>query len=249
MIKFFKNNYWLLITLVFLILLWLYASSNNSFDTLFFPKIEDFINSFIESFANNNFLSDIGISIFRVVTAFLFALVIAVPIALMMNSWKIVYKILSPYIDFIRYLPVPALIPLTILFFGIGELAKITLLFIGTFFQLVLLIINDLHGVPKGYTNLAYTLKFSRFKIIKMKLSSILPQLYNNSRITLGWCWTYLIIAELVAANSGIGHMIKEAQRFSDIPTLYVGIVTIGIIGFLTDYTFKKLYPYIFKYK
>ena len=65
----------------------------------------------------------------------------------------------------------------------------------------------------------------------------------------MGWCWTYLIIAELVAANSGIGHMIKEAQRFSDIPTLYVGITTIGIIGFLTDYTFKKLYPYIFKYK
>jgi NitT/TauT family transport system permease protein len=78
---------------------------------------------------------------------------------------------------------------------------------------------------------------------------SILPQVYDNSRITIGWCWTYVIIAEIVASENGIGHMIKEAQRFSNTPYVYVGIITMGIIGFGSDNLFKMLSPILFKYK
>ena len=78
-----------------------------------------------------------------------------------------------------------------------------------------------------------------------MKIKAILPQLFDNSRISVGICWTYLVIAELVASESGIGHMIKEAQRFSKTPDIYAGIVTIGLIGFLTDYAFKRAYPQV----
>ncbi len=247
--KMLRGNYLFLISIVVLVSLWILGSWTNGINPVFFPTIQDFLFATKDLFIKKAFLSDIGVSVFRVFTAFLLAFVVAVPLGLLMSSWKKLHALFSPYIDFIRYLPVPALIPLTILFFGIGEGAKISLLFVGTFFQMILLVIDDLHNTPKDYLDLAYTLNFSTFATLKMKLASIAPQLFDNARITLGWCWTYLVIAELVAANSGIGHMIKEAQRFSNIPDLYVGILTIGIIGFLSDYVFKKMHPYIFRYK
>jgi len=247
--KLFKNNYLFPKSIVVLLSLWILGSWLEFINPIFFPTIQDFLIATKKLFLEKSIISDIGISIFRVLTAFLLAFIVSVPLALLMSSWKKLHNLLSPYIDFIRYLPVPALIPLTILFFGIGEGAKISLLFIGTFFQLILLIIDDLNNVPREYLDLSHTLNFSKYKILKTKLSSIAPQLFNNSRITLGWCWTYLVIAELVAANSGIGHMIKEAQRFSNIPELYVGIFIIGLIGFFSDYIFKKIYPHVFKYK
>ena len=97
------------------------------------------------------------------------------------------------------------------------------------------MILDDLKEIPREYYDLAYTLQFSKFQVLKMKLKAILPQLYDNSRILVGICWTYLVIAELVAADAGIGHMIKEAQRFSQTPDIYAGIITIGLIGFITD--------------
>jgi len=244
-----NKNYVFPLSVVILLLLWIAGSTLNIINPLFFPEIQDFFVAGQKMFAEKWFMTDIGISIFRVVTAFLLSFVIAVPLALLMSSWKKLFNLVTPYLDFIRYLPVPALIPLTILFFGIGEWAKISLLFIGTFFQLILLILDNLQHIPKEYLDLAYILKFSKYELFKTKLRSIWPQLFNNSRITIWLCWTYLVIAELVAANSGIWHVIKEAQRFSNIPDLYVGIAVIGIIWFFSDYIFRRLYPHVFKYK
>lgn len=245
----FHKNIIFIVSLVLLVSLWQLATNFQLINLLFFPNINEFAHAASSLFLEKNFLADIGISTFRVLAAFIIAFALAVPLALYMSISKFAYKLLAPYIDFIRYLPVPALIPLTILFFGIGEMAKIVLLFIGVFFQLILLVLDSLNNVPKQFKHLAYTLKFTHLDTLKMKLAYIAPQLFDNSRIALGWCWTYLVIAELVAANSGIGHVIKEAQRFSDIPRLYVAIATIGVIGFASDALFKKFYPKLFKYK
>lgn len=181
--------------------------------------------------------------------AFLLSIIVALPIALLMSESRFFKGLLTPYIDFIRYIPVPVLIPLTILFFGIGEEAKIVLLFIGTFFQIVLLFDGDLMSVPKDYFDLAYSLNFTTWERLKMKLQAAIPEMYDNMRISLGLCWSYVIIVELVAAQTGIGHMIKEAQRFSLTSNVYVGILLMGIIGFLSDYLFRKSYTKLFPYK
>jgi NitT/TauT family transport system permease protein len=136
-----------------------------------------------------------------------------------------------------------------ILFFGLGEISKIALLFIGTFFQMILLIIDDIRHIPKDYFDLSRTLGFSRMKIFTMKLRAVGPQLYDNARITLGFAWTYLVIAELVAAQAGVGYVIKEAQRFSDTPRVYIAILSLGVLGLFTDQLFKLFYPYFFPYK
>lgn len=247
--KIVKANFLLIISLILIVVVWKTITHYQLVNALFVPSPAKFIESTKVLFLERDFLGDIGISIFRVFAAWLISAILAIPLAVLMTSYNFLYKLTSPYIDFIRYLPVPTLIPITILFFGIGEEAKIVLLFIGTFFQLILLIIDDIHNIPREYFDLAYTLNFSKLKVMRLKIRSILPQIYNNSRITLGWCWTYLIIAELVASQQGIGHMIKEAQRFSNTSAVYVGIITMGIIGFLSDFAFKKGYPFFFKYE
>ena len=244
-----KINTYFLCSLIILIALWFFIKKTGVINDLFLPSPKQLLNAFQNLFAENNFSQDIFASIFRVFSAFLLSVITATPLAVFMCSYKPIRQTISPYIDFIRYLPVPALIPLTILFFCIDEIAKIVLLFIGTFFQLILLIIDDIQEIPSEYYDLTYSLKFSKAQEMKFTFMSVLPQIYDNARITLGWCWTYVVIAELVASDNGIGHMIKEAQRFSNTPNVYVGIFTMGIIGFVTDYVFKQCYSLLFKYK
>lgn len=241
-------NFIFLTSLFFLLMAWFVVSELQIIDPLFIPFPSQLGQAFIELFGRLGFMRDIGVSTFRVFSAFFLALGIAVPLALLMSQVRWVDKLISPYIDFIRYLPVPALIPITILFFGIGEVAKIALLFIGTFFQMILLIIDDLKDIPHEYHELAHTLGYSKTKKLFMKLRIVLPQIYDNGRITLGWCWTYLVIAELVAAQAGIGHVIKESQRFSDTPKVYVAIITLGVLGFVIDFSLKKIKLKLFTY-
>lgn len=238
-----------LLSLVSVIAFWIISKRLGWINDLFLPTPKQLSNAFMSLFTEHNFFSDIIASVLRVFSAFVLSAIIAIPLALIMFKNKTLRQIFSPYIDFIRYLPVPALIPLTILFFGIDETAKIVLLFVGTFFQLILLIIDDLNEIPKEHFYLTYSLKLDNFQEMWYMFRKTLPQIYDNSRITIGWCWTYVIIAELVASSNGIGHMIKEAQRFSNTPNMYAGIITMGIIGFGTDFLFKMFYPTFFKYK
>lgn len=243
------HNIPFLVSLAVIACCWHLATSYGYVGKLFLPSFQDLANSFFTLFKEKSFAWDIAISAFRVWFSFILSFVIAVPLALAMSESKTLNSVISPYIDFIRYLPVPALIPLSILFLGIDESAKIALLFVGTFFQFILLILDDLKEIPEEYYDLAYTLQFSKLQVLGMKLKAILPQLYDNSRISIGICWTYLVIAELVASENGIGHMIKEAQRFSKTPDIYAGIISIGLVGFFTDYAFKRGYPLLFRYR
>ena len=238
-----------LVSFVLIISIWFLLTEFNIVNKLFLPSFNELYESLITLFRDKEFSVDIYVSTRRVWFSFLLSFIVAIPLGLLMSESKIINSIFEPYIDYIRYLPVPALIPLTILFFGIDETSKIVLLFIGTFFPFILLVIDNLKNIPKEYFDLAYSLNYSKWNLYKMKLRVVLPEIYDNSRISIGICWTYLVIAELVAAQEGIGHMIKEAQRFSNTADVYIGILTIGLVGYLTDLAFKKLYPVFFKYK
>jgi NitT/TauT family transport system permease protein len=194
-------------------------------------------------------LTHAGISTLRVWAAFLLAAVMAIPIGIMMSSYRVIGASLEPIIDFIRYLPVPALVPLSIIWFGVGEGTKIYLLWLGTFFQLVLLVADDMRRVPQEYVEIASTLGAKPPQILKdVALRAMLPGLVDNLRITLGWCWTYLIIAEIVAADSGIGFVIWTARRYMKTPEVMAGVVMIGLIGLLTDQILRALHRRWFRY-
>ena len=195
------------------------------------------------------FSEDIGITVGRVWTAFLLSAVMAIPIGLWMSSFRVVGAVLEPVVDFIRYLPVPALVPLLIIWFGIGEASKIAVLWMGTFFQLVLLVADDAKRVPREFVEIGYTLGAKPRQILKdIVLRSMLPSTVDNLRITLGWCWTWIIVAEIVAANDGIGHVIWSSRRFVKTPEVMAGILTVGIIGLVTDQAIRLLSRRLFGY-
>src|SRR5215813_5515625 len=199
--------------------------------------------------ADHSFFHDIAISLFRVGAAFALSAVLAIPLGILMSSYRIVNGISEPVIDFIRYLPVPALVPLTVRWLGIGEPSKIALLWIGTFFQLVLLIADDARRVPREYVEIGMTVGAKPRSVLRhIILPAMLPSMVDNLRITLGWCWTYLIIAEIVASSEGIGYVIMSAKRYVKSDVIYGGVLTIGIIGLVSDQAIRWLHRRWFAY-
>ncbi len=215
----------------------------------FLPNPWEVVKALYVMLVDQSFLEDIWISVARVWGAFLMSAIMAIPIGIWMSSYRIVGMLMEPIVDFIRYLPVPALVPLLIIWFGIGESSKIAVLWMGTFFQLVLLIADDTKRVPKEYIETGFTVGARPRQITwDIVLRSMLPKIVDNLRITLGWCWTYIIIAEIVASNAGIGHAIWSARRFVKTPEVMAGILTVGVIGLLTDQAIRYAHRRWFRY-
>lgn len=216
---------------------------------VFFPAPSAVISAMMRMFADQHLAWNAWVSILRVWSAFLLAAVMAIPIGMMMSAYRAIGAALEPIVDFIRYLPVPALVPLSIIWFGVGEETKIFLLWLGTFFQLVLLVSDDMRRVPQEYIEIAYTVGAKPGQVLKdVAFRAMLPGLVDNLRITLGWCWTYLIIAEIVAADSGLGFVIWAARRYMKTPEVMAGVFLIGIIGLLTDQLLRAAHRRAFRY-
>jgi NitT/TauT family transport system permease protein len=232
-----------------LLALWELASWLGLANPVFLPAPSAILGAMARMIRDQGLLWHAGVSTLRVWVAFALAAVMAVPIGILMSSYRIIGAALEPVIDFIRYLPVPALVPLSIIWFGVGEATKIYLLWLGTFFQLVLLVADDMRRVPHEYVEIAQTLGARPFQILRdVALRAMLPNLVDNLRITLGWCWTYLIIAEIVAADSGVGFVIWTARRYMKTPEVMAGVIVIGIIGLVTDQLLRALHRSAFRY-
>jgi NitT/TauT family transport system permease protein len=232
-----------------LILMWEVVSRGGLVSDRFLPAPSTVIATLWTMIAERDLLYHAGVSTLRVWAAFLIAAAMAVPIGILMGSFRWVGAALEPVIDFIRYLPVPALVPLSIIWFGVGEGTKIFLLWLGTFFQLVLLVADDVRRVPHEFHETAMTVGAPGWRrLTDVSLPAMLPTLIDNMRITLGWCWTYLIVAEIVAASSGLGFVIWQARRFFQTPEVMAGIITIGIIGLVTDQIIRAGHRRWFRY-
>jgi NitT/TauT family transport system permease protein len=228
---------------------WLLVTELGMVRPQFLPSPIAVAAALVRMFADNGYIDDVGISMARVWVAFLASALIAIPLGILMSSYRAVGAVTEPLVDFIRYLPVPALVPLTLIWLGIGENSKVALLWIGTFFQLVLLVADDARRVPKEFVETARTLGAGdRALMRQVVLPAMLPNMVDNLRITLGWCWTYLIVAEIVASNSGIGYQLWTARRYGKAPEVFAGILTIGVIGLATDQIIRALHRRWFRY-
>ena len=199
--------------------------------------------------AEQGFAKDIGFTVWRVLGGFVLAAVLAVPLGVAMGAYKPVEAFFEPFVSFARYLPASAFIPLLILWAGIGEAQKLSLIFIGSFFQLVLMIALQVGGTRRDLVEAAYTLGASDFGIVKRVLiPAAAPQIAETLRLVLGWAWTYVIVAELIGASNGIGHMITDSQALLATDQIIFGIITIGVIGLVSDVLFKRLNRFMFKW-
>lgn len=195
------------------------------------------------------FAYDIGMTVWRVFGGFVLATALALPLGIVMGAWKPVEAFFEPFVSFSRYLPASAFIPLLILWAGIGELQKLLVIFIGSFFQLVLMITVAVGGIRRDLVDAAYTLGVSdRTLISRVLLPNAAPEIAEILRMVLGWAWTYVIVAELIGSSSGIGHMITDSQALLNTGQIIFGIIVIGLIGLVSDFMFKaanrRLFPW-----
>ena len=219
---------------------------------LFVPSPYQVVTTWWDMMVNLGFYNDVAWSAFRILAGFLLAAVMAVPLGLLMGSFEAVRSFFNPSINAIRYMPASAFIPLLLLLQGLGEDEKITIIWIGVFFQLVLIVMDIAHRVPAEMLNVAYTLGASRWTVFyKVFLPATFPEVVDALRITMGWAWTYLIVAELVAAEHGIGSFILIAERYLRADRIIAAIITIGILGLITDTLFavahRVAFPYVEK--
>ena len=196
----------------------------------------------IDLFVAQGFIKDIGITIWRVVGGFVLAAVIAVPLGIAMGTYRPIGAFFEPFVSFARYLPASAFIPLLILWAGIGELQKLLVIFIGSFFQLVLMVAVIVGNARTDLVEAAYTLGAKDAGIVRrVLLPGAAPDIAETLRLVLGWAWTYVIVAELIGSSSGIGHMITDSQALLATDQIIFGIIVIGVIGLVSDFCFKAL--------
>jgi NitT/TauT family transport system permease protein len=198
-------------------------------------------------FTKHGFAKDIGFTVWRVLGGFLLAAALAVPLGIAMGAWKPVEAFFEPFISFSRYLPASAFIPLLILWAGIGEAQKLALIFIGAFFPMVLMIAVKVGATRRDLVEAAYTLGCTDWGVVKrVLLPASAPEIAEILRTVLGWAWTYVIVAELIGSERGIGHMITDSQALLNTGQIIFGILVIGVIGLISDYAFKSTNRRIF---
>ncbi|MDB5931390.1 MAG: transporter permease [Polaromonas sp.] len=191
-------------------------------------------------FTEFNFLHDIGMTVWRVLGGFILAAVLAVPLGIAMGAYKPVEAFLEPFVSFCRYLPASAFIPLLILWAGLGEAQKLLVIFIGSVFQIILMVAVIVGGARRDLVEAAYTLGAnSRGIVRRVLIPGAAPGIAETLRLVLGWAWTYVIVAELIGSSSGIGHMITDSQALLNTGQIIFGIIVIGIIGLVSDLAFK----------
>lgn len=240
----------LLGTSAFLLLLgiWSLLTYGGFIDPLFLPTPGQTLSTAITMFGSG-FMADIGATVTRVMSGFVIAAVIGVPLGVLIGAYAPVQSLIEPVFSFVRYMPASAFIPLFIFWIGIGESEKIAVIILGSLPQIVLMVASNIRNVPIALIEASYTLGTSRANVLwKVIVPKASPDILDTLRIVLGWAWTYVIVAEIVGASSGIGYSILQSQRSMAVDRIFVAILTLGFIGLIVDNVLFVLNRVLFKW-
>lgn len=175
---------------------------------------------------------------------------IGVPLGILCGSYKFFSHLVEPFTEYFRYLPAPVFGALAVAILGINDGPKIAIIFIGTFFQQVLVIANTTRKLDVSLIEAAQTLGASRRVILRtVVIPGILPDLYRDMRILLGWAWTYLIVAEVVGTSTGISWFINQQAKYRNFDQVFAAILIIGCIGVVSDLLLAALGKRLFRWK
>jgi NitT/TauT family transport system permease protein len=178
----------------------------------------------------------LGHSIRTIALGFIFSSILGVPLGILCGTYRFFSRLQEPFVEFFRYLPAPAFGALCVAVLGIDDAPKVAIIFIGTFFQQVLVIANTVRKVDPALLEAAQTLGAAGWKLVRrVIIPASITDIFTDMRILLGWAWTYLIVAEVVGSMSGITFFINQQARYRNFENVYAAIAMIGIIGFSTD--------------
>jgi len=234
------------VTVFALIFLWWAVTRWGVVDPLFLPSPSAVWNRAMEvatiGFGGSSLWGHAWISIYRVFLAFFFACLTAIPIGLAMGMSRIFRGLFDPPIEFYRPIPPLAYLPLIIIWFGIDETSKIILIYLACFAPMALSTRAGVRSVSIEQIHVAYSLGATRTQVIRhVVLKAALPEILTGMRIGIGFGWTTLVAAEMVAAAAGLGYMILNASEFLVTDVVVMGIVVIGLIALLSDLLVRYL--------
>ncbi|CBN59114.1 ABC transporter permease [Kamptonema animale CS-326] len=224
------------------LLLWWLVTTFIKVDPKFLPSPGNVLEAFGRLWSSGDLLKDTVASLWRVGVGFFFASLFSIPIGVMMGSFPSIRALLEPIFGLMRYMPAPAFIPLLILYLGIGEEPKITLIFIGVFFFNSLMVMDTVKFVSKDLIEATYMLGGNRWETLThVIVPHVLPGIIDASRINFAAAWQLVIVSELIAATEGLGRRISVAGRFLKTDEIFVGLIVIGVIGLTFDLLFQYM--------
>ncbi|MDI9638737.1 ABC transporter permease [Geitlerinema splendidum] len=239
-----KSLAWTLMVLSIAVpfLLWLIIANSGIVQPLFLPSPAQVGQAIQTLWSTGELPKDIVYSLFRVLAGFFMAALFSIPLGILMGTFASVRALVEPIIGIVRYMPAPAFIPLLILYFGLGEVPKVLLIFIGTFFFNTLMVADAVKFVPKDLIETTYTLGGKRLQVLLQVITPyILPNIIDAGRVNMAASWNLVIVSELVAATEGLGRRISVAQRFLKTDQIFAGLIVIGLIGLAIDLLFRLL--------
>jgi len=228
---------------------WQLSSALGLVNELLFPAPTKVVAALYDLLAHQGFIIDIGVSLYRILVSFLIACAIAIPLGILMGCFRAVEAFFGPFVSAWRYLPAPALIPLLLMWLGAGEEQKLALLILGVIWFLITLISDHTKSVRTELIETAVTLGGSRLQVLKtVVIPAVMPDVLVVMRQMMAVSWTYLVIAEIVAADAGIGAMMMRAKRFIHVDEIMAGILVIGVLGLLLDLLLRLAHRVLFPY-
>ena len=231
------------------LLAWLLLSNYSGIESIFLPSPKDVIEAIGRLWSKGYLVTDSVTSFTRVSIGFLLSAAIAIPIGILMGTFASIRALFEPIIAIVRYMPAPAFIPLLIIYLGIGEPPKITLIFIGTVFFNILMIMDSVKFVPQDLIETTYTLGGKRWQVLSQVITPyIIPSIIDTLRINMASAWNLVVVAELIAASEGLGKRILLAQKFLRTDEIFACLIILGLIGFAIDLFFRLLLRFTCKW-
>lgn len=229
--------------LIFLIIIiWITGSYFSLWNSYIIPYPEKVFFTAVKLLKSGELFKHMFTSISRIFFGFSITVILAVPSAVIFGMFPKIYNYFKSILEFMRHTPPLALIPMIILWFGIGEFSKITIIILASFFPVFLNTLKGIENCDKKLIEVGQVFDFTKYEIFrKIILPSAVPDILNGIKLGIGYSWRAIIGAEMIAASSGIGYLILDGQQMSRSDVVIVGIFSIGIFGSFTDYVCSKV--------
>lgn len=228
------------LSLIVPLLLWTVTSYLQLVPPIFLPTPAAVINAGFTMFAEDNLNVDVLVSSGRVLAGFIVAAIVGVPIGLAMGTFYSLDSLFAPIVGTVRYMPVTAFVPLIVIWVGLGEASKVLIIMLGVVLYNAIMVADAVKFIPNEMINVAYTLGATRRDVVfKVIIPAAFPSVLDTLRVNISGAWNFLVIAELLAAQNGLGFKIIQAQRFLQTEKVLFCIALIGVIGLVIDYGLK----------
>jgi NitT/TauT family transport system permease protein len=216
----------------------------------FLPSPTEVVRGTLQLFIQYDLWGAIITSTRRILIAFLLASAVAMPLGVLMGAFEPVNRLFEPIVAPLRYMPISAFIPLLIFWFGIFEQEKIAFLFLGVFVYLLPVVVSAIRAVPEELVQTALTLGATKLQVIRtVLLPAALPEIFDSFRVMNAILWTYVILAEVVNSEGGLGYMVELARTHQKASWSFAGLLVIGGIGLLTDFVIRSISAVMFRWR